>query len=1142
MELLVAAGETLHTEGSGSELAEGDAQRVRHKSGDHVGFASPIHNEQKLLVEEPSTCSKRTSARRSPASKEAPGRETTTRKWHPKAVLHNPSVSGEQGSKGASDKVTNGSPPEAQFAPHARISRLGSDHDRSSVRRSGRWLEGVSDLVHATSLEELFEQKAALKRRMRQWETDYENANGGLVPTHSDKKEDESYRDLKAHGKQVEAALAAKRNAAALAGETLRRPVSSLPPRSGMEFLTDFTSESGLGSEQQSDLHGAARSRGPASVEADPLSLVQVPHVFFEEVSVEVTPALVALLTLLTALPYAAFVTAFSIMGAGEAFYESLATRGSLWRPLTLTAALLLLLLYLLDVSYWERPLLVWTRRILLSTAASLVCIGALLATDEYPYGPLLIFFLIAPAYWWVIYAGLYTTRHLPAPTFLRALCTALLSLSTAAASIWLGWVLAGNNWDDESKAGYMMAMRACCLEPEALLTYLGYEHNASLLLRIQQDAFSSGGVSTGWVGVANASIDLDQTVVSHGGISWLSGSLDGDGVSVAWVSRDGCVAVPSRPCMTVLLFWASPFITAAVGVVAAGVAFTLARQLMHQHMSHSGITAGPRLIIMGLTISAAALWVAAQLAGASMGMSRVVVLGAVTLLLVLGVLAHRFFGFNQILASIMVSQPLARALMKAAYTSDAIKALGILFLSPVVLLVLLLSAANQFVRVHLLRVPSTAEARRSMLTPRVRALLLVTSRWNWTGVLRFTILGGLLLLTLQVGVMKVTVVFMSWLVKVLKPLHVAVSTTIFSLIGLCMFLLPPVPGAPVYLASGVLLTAVVEDSLGFYGAMCYAMLVSLAIKLVACTMQQKLIGESLGRYPSIRRLVNINAPVMRAIKVLMSRPGCSMGKVATLVGGPDWPTSVLMGIMGMPLAPILLGTTPVIFLIAPMAFSGGFMTRGPEAPYPALMNIAISLSTLTQTGAFFKMAQLIERTTFEARDEIKALPYDEQVLALDTSRAAHERLLAEITHWNSGEMPRYVRAALIAGAVLVTLAYQAQLLFSARCFRDFALYPDFDTQLREELGGKLHRLVMPHGWFLMVAALASYACLRAYTRWARRYVKAQERSGRQPHNRSEAAGHAADPREAGGRDSGLIGEVTWAPSRVTAVTEAMSC
>ena len=96
----------------------------------------------------------------------------------------------------------------------------------------------------------------------------------------------------------------------------------------------------------------------------------------------------------------------------------------------------------------------------------------------------------------------------------------------------------------------------------------------------------------------------------------------------------------------------------------------------------------------------------------------------------------------------------------------------------------------------------------------------------------------------------------------------------------------------------------------------------------------------------------------MRAIKLMMSRPGITTAKVATLVGGPDWPTSVMMGLMGMPLGPILLGTTPIILLIAPLAFSGGFMTRGPQAPYPALMNVALSLSTITQGMTMLKMAQ----------------------------------------------------------------------------------------------------------------------------------------------------------------------------------------
>jgi len=462
-----------------------------------------------------------------------------------------------------------------------------------------------------------------------------------------------------------------------------------------------------------------------------------------------------------------------------------------------------------------------------------------------------------------------------------------------------------------------------------------------------------------------------------------------------------------------------------------------------------------------------------------------------------------------------MISQPLARQILKAAFNADLTKAVALLFFAPLGMLAVGLSVANQFVRVHLRRTTMPDEHRRLWLTPRVAHILDQMRLWNWTSVLRLLILAGLMLLILNVGVMKVTTVFMSYLVKKLKPLNVFVSTLIFSTIGLSMFLLPPVPGAPVYLAAGVLLTVLVESSIGFYGGMIYATAVGFVIKLVACTMQQKLIGENLARYPAIRRAVQINSPVMRAIKLMMSRPGITVAKVVTLVGGPDWPTSVMMGLMGMPLAPILLGTTPIVALIAPLAFSGGFMTRGPQAPYPALMNVALSLSTMTQGFTMLKMAQIIEKTTFECKDEIRQMPYDDEVLILDRSSAEHEELVAEIVHWRSGEVPPAVKRHLIVGALLMVTSYQIQLMLGASCFRDFSLYPDYDTQLRDELGGKLISftnaatlgLVMPLGWLSLAAACVATFLFHLSSRWATRYVREQERTGRKPKKMTVAGG-----------------------------------
>ena len=46
---------------------------------------------------------------------------------------------------------------------------------------------------------------------------------------------------------------------------------------------------------------------------------------------------------------------------------------------------------------------------------------------------------------------------------------------------------------------------------------------------------------------------------------------------------------------------------------------------------------------------------------------------------------------------------------------------------------------------------------------------------------------------------------------------------------------------------------------------------------------------------------------------------------VSILIGMPDWPTSVLCGIMGLPLIPILIGTLPILLLQAPTLLIGFF-------------------------------------------------------------------------------------------------------------------------------------------------------------------------------------------------------------------------
>ena len=48
-----------------------------------------------------------------------------------------------------------------------------------------------------------------------------------------------------------------------------------------------------------------------------------------------------------------------------------------------------------------------------------------------------------------------------------------------------------------------------------------------------------------------------------------------------------------------------------------------------------------------------------------------------------------------------------------------------------------------------------------------------------------------------------------------------------------------------------------------------------------------------------------------------------AIDKVCILVGGPDWPTSVLTGILGLDVFEMLLGSCPILLLIAPTCMAG---------------------------------------------------------------------------------------------------------------------------------------------------------------------------------------------------------------------------
>ena len=158
----------------------------------------------------------------------------------------------------------------------------------------------------------------------------------------------------------------------------------------------------------------------------------------------------------------------------------------------------------------------------------------------------------------------------------------------------------------------------------------------------------------------------------------------------------------------------------------------------------------------------------------------------------------------------------------------------------------------------------------------------------------------------------------------------------VFLVVGILMFLCPIIPGPPIYVCAGVLLPwALLDDDeraatsgpapTSFWLGVALASALATGLKFLAIVLQQELIGARLGRIVWVRAWCSINSTFMRSARCVLEEPKPpTWGKVAILCGGPDWPTSVLTGILGLSLTQMLVGTMPIFFLIAPCVCAGG--------------------------------------------------------------------------------------------------------------------------------------------------------------------------------------------------------------------------
>ena len=333
-----------------------------------------------------------------------------------------------------------------------------------------------------------------------------------------------------------------------------------------------------------------------------------------------------------------------------------------------------------------------------------------------------------------------------------------------------------------------------------------------------------------------------------------------------------------------------------------------------------------------------AVLWCAASVAGAGQGLATAIMATIFALCAAGFVVAVAVEGFNHAVEVTEHSNLVAGIVKTAENYKNGVQGLFVVTAAPVMVpCLLLISFLNQCVR-RCSCFPYTKQfendnvsdkeaEKHDWVTQFVRLKLEQMKKWAWTDVLCAAFYWGLLYNVLMVVASEFVILLLSWLINPFaNGLGVGIVTVMIVAVGLVMFLLPPVPGLPIYLFGGILITAKGAGTFGEPGAICYTAGVCLGIKLSACAVQQKVFGEQLGGYVAVRQLVAVNSDTTRAMRLILMEPGLSPPKVAILLGGPDWPTSVLCGILKLPLGSILFATLPIIVVIFPMVMAGAFM------------------------------------------------------------------------------------------------------------------------------------------------------------------------------------------------------------------------
>jgi len=219
----------------------------------------------------------------------------------------------------------------------------------------------------------------------------------------------------------------------------------------------------------------------------------------------------------------------------------------------------------------------------------------------------------------------------------------------------------------------------------------------------------------------------------------------------------------------------------------------------------------------------------------------------------------------------------------------------------------------------------------------------------------------------------------------------------------------------------------------------------------------------------------------MRAIRVLLEVPGINWKKCVILLGGPDWPTSVLTGILRLSVAQCLIGSSPFIILNTPTVIGGSLQLRRAEGDmWATLANVGFAMAALTQGTATTLCTYYIFDTADKRRAELEAMPDDEEVKALEEKSQREAAFYLAATDWKT-KVPGNIKFVLILASVLCGSFFFMSNILGSQCWVKVDVA---DPISGPPLYGNWFGWLQPTGLVALGLFAAGVVFMRIFQRW----------------------------------------------------------